>query len=57
MVKIINAHIPVVVSSSAPTSESVKLSEKFGITLAGFARGKRINVYTNAWRITDIQDG
>ncbi len=57
MVKIINARIPVVVSSSAPTSESIKLSEKFGITLAGFARGKRINVYANAWRIKDIHSG
>jgi len=55
MVKVINACIPVVVSSSAPTSESVKLSDKFGITLAGFARGKRVNVYANTRRITDAQ--
>jgi FdhD protein len=56
MVKIINARIPVIVSSSAPTSESIKLAEKFGITLAGFARGKRINIYTNYWRVDDIQE-
>lgn len=55
MVKIINARIPFVVSSSAPTAESIKLSEKFGITLAGFARRKRINIYANKRRITDIQ--
>jgi FdhD protein len=55
MVKIINARIPIIVSYSAPTTESIKLSDNFGITLVGFARGKRINVYTNGQRILESE--
>jgi len=51
--KIINARIPIVASSSAPTTEGVHLAHKFGITLVGFARGKRISVYAGASRISD----
>jgi formate dehydrogenase assembly factor FdhD len=29
----------------------VALANDFGITLIGFARGKRMNAYTNDWRI------
>jgi FdhD protein len=54
MGKIINAHIPIMVSSSAPTLEAVKLSETFGVTLVGFARGRRMNVYAGEDRITDL---
>ena len=52
--KIINVHIPVIVSSSAPTSEAAKLAEAFGITIVGFARGKRMNVYAGEERIADL---
>jgi len=27
------------------------LAEKLGITMVGFIRGKRMNVYTGGWRI------
>jgi FdhD protein len=54
MGKIINARIPILVSSSAPTLEAVKLADAFGITLVGFARGMRMNVYTGEKRITDL---
>jgi FdhD protein len=53
--KIINARIPVIVSSSAPTTEATKLALAFGITLVGFARGKRMNVYTGEERITSLR--
>ena len=43
--------IPVVISRSAPTSLSVRLAQEFGITLIGFVRGKRMNVYAGGWRI------
>lgn len=43
--------IPILVSRAAPTSLSIELAETLNITLAGFARGRRINVYTHHWRI------
>lgn len=43
--------IPVLVSRAAPTSLACELSEELGVTLVGFVRGKRMNVYTHAWRI------
>lgn len=43
--------VPIVVSQAAPTDLSVRLSEKLGITLIGFVRGKRMNVYTHEERV------
>ncbi len=43
--------IPILLSRAAPTSLSVDLAGKLGITMIGFIRGKRMNVYTGAWRI------
>jgi len=51
MEKVINARIPFIISRSAPTAESVKLANQFGITLIGFARGSRFNIYSNEWRV------
>ncbi len=41
------ARFPVVVSKSAPTNMAIELAEHLNVTLIGFARGKRLNVYTN----------
>jgi FdhD protein len=49
--KMVRAKVPVLVSRSAPTSEAARLAEAFGITLIGFARGARFNVYSNSRRI------
>lgn len=49
--KVVKRKIPILVSISAPTDQGVKLANEFGITLIGFVRGKRMNVYTNAWRV------
>jgi len=49
--KIIKAGIPLLISRSSPTSESVRLCEKFGITMIGFARGRKMNIYTISERI------
>ncbi|MDP2983630.1 MAG: formate dehydrogenase accessory sulfurtransferase FdhD [Candidatus Latescibacter sp.] len=43
--------IPMVISRSAPTAQAVKLARDMGITLVGFARGNRMNIYSAEERI------
>jgi len=46
------AGIPIVCAVSAPSSLAVDAGRRFGMTLVGFLRGSRFNIYTNAERIT-----
>jgi FdhD protein len=43
--------IPVLISRAAPTTLAVKTAEAAGLTLIGFMRGERMNVYTGMQRI------
>ncbi|MCC7536019.1 MAG: formate dehydrogenase accessory sulfurtransferase FdhD [Deltaproteobacteria bacterium] len=49
--KAVVARIPIVVSVSAPSSLAIDLSLRANMTLVGFARDDRVNVYAGAQRI------
>ena len=49
--KAVMHRIPVVVSRTAPTYLGVQTAHKHGITLIGFARGRKLNLYTHSGRI------
>ncbi len=51
MQKTLAAGVPVVCSVSAPSSLAVAVAEEFGMTLVGFLRGRRFNLYTGSKRI------
>jgi len=51
LLKAARAEFPFVVSRSAPTDLAVREAEKLGITLIGFLRGNRCNVYAGQQRI------
>jgi FdhD protein len=52
MLKAAKLKIQLIVSRAAPTSLSVELAEALNITLVGFVRGRRMNIYSHPWRIT-----
>jgi len=53
VVKALRAGIPILISHSAPTTGAIQLATEFGMTLVGFARGERFNIYTFPERIVE----
>ncbi len=51
--KALVARIPLVCSVSAPSSLAVELAREFGVTLVGFLRGSRFNIYAHPERIRE----
>jgi FdhD protein len=51
MQKALAAHIPIVCAVSAPSSLAVDLAKRFGMTLVGFLREERFNIYAGSQRI------
>jgi FdhD protein len=51
VLKAIRAQIPIVASFSAAVESGIRLAFAYGITLIGFARGSRMNIYTHPERV------
>ena len=51
--KVIRAQIPVLVSRSAPTDAAIEMARNLNLTLIGFARGNRMNLYSNEDQISE----
>jgi FdhD protein len=50
-------NVPILISRTSPSSLSIEMAERYGITLIGYARKHRFNVYTQPERVhlTDMQ--
>lgn len=51
ILKAAKLQIPILISKSAPTSLSVALAKRLNITLVGFVRGNKMNIYANGCRV------
>ena len=51
LVKAARRNIPVLISKSAPTDAGIRLADELGVTLIGFVRGNRMNIYANNRRV------
>ena len=51
VVKCVMHKIPIVVSKAAVTFQGIKSANEHGITLVGFARNNKMNIYTHSGRI------
>jgi len=50
--KAIISKIPVIISHSAPTTFAIDMAKTYNVTLLGFLRGKRCNIYTDFLNLT-----
>lgn len=51
VIKLIRMQVVILVAKSAPSSLAIDMAETMGITLIGFARGTKMNIYTHPSRV------
>lgn len=51
LLKVQKCRIPIIISRSAPTNQAVRLAREMHITLIGFARGDKMNIYSQEQRV------
>ena len=49
------AGIPIIASRGATTSLAISIAERTGLSIIGFARGKRMNIYSTPWRVEGLE--
>jgi FdhD protein len=52
LIKIARVGIPIIASNAAPTSSGFAVADEARITMLGFVRGERFNIYTHPHRIS-----
>jgi FdhD protein len=52
--KAVRAGISILAAVSAPTSMALNLAQELNLTLVGFARNQRLNIYTHPHRLADL---
>lgn len=52
LIKVGRMGIPIVISRAAPSDLALQLADELGITVIGFVRGNRLNIYTHPERVT-----
>jgi FdhD protein len=45
--------VPIIISRTSPSSLSIEMAERYGITMIGYARRDRFNVYTHRQRVEE----
>jgi len=51
LLKVARRNVPIIISKAAPTNLGLRLAAELGVTVVGFVRGRRMNVYTHVGRI------
>lgn len=55
LLKAARSRIPLIISVAAPTNVAIHMASDMGMTVVGMVKGKRMNIYSGAWRI--VTDG
>jgi FdhD protein len=55
IIKVARSAVPILITRAAATDQVIQIAEALGITLVGFARGRRMNIYACPERVTGDQ--